>query len=139
MLLHGSWAHVLINGAMLMAFGAGVERWLGAWRMLGLFTVCGLAAVAVQFALNPASTDPVIGASGGLSGLFAAVLVMMQHQGAMRGRFGLWPLIALWLVTTVAFGYTGAPDGSAIAWAAHVGGFIAGFAFLPLFRRGRNQ
>ena len=140
MLLHGSWAHVLINGAMLMAFGAGVERWLGGGRMLLFGAACGLASIAVQFALNPTTLDPVIGASGALSGLFAAILVLMHEQGlTSRGRFGLWPLIILWVVVSVVFGYTGAPDGSAIAWAAHIGGFAAGFLLLPLFRRRRHD
>src|SRR6185369_9243968 len=49
MLLHGNWAHVLINTVTLAAFGTGVERWIGAKKMIAFFILCGLAAIAVQF------------------------------------------------------------------------------------------
>jgi membrane associated rhomboid family serine protease len=135
-LLHGSWMHLFMNGAMLMAFGTGCERWMGGRRLLLLFTLCSLAALAVQLAFAPDSTNPVIGASGGISGLFAAVLVMMQRQGYTgNGRFGIWPFILLWIGISVLFGMMGAPDGSTIAWPAHIGGFLAGFVFLkPVLR-----
>lgn len=136
MLLHGGWSHVLMNGVMLMAFGTGIERWLGGRRMCLFLVLCGLASALVHFALNPFSADPVVGASGGISGLFAAVLVMMQRMGqGVGGRHGLWPFILLWVVISVLFGITGGPGGSSIAWAAHIGGFLAGLLFLkPVMR-----
>ena len=131
MFLHGSWMHLVMNGAMMMAFGAGVERWMGGRRLFALFFLCALASGAVQFAFSPDSAHPVIGASGGLSGLFAAVLVMLQQRGyGATGRFGIWPFVLVWIVLSVIFGMMGAPDGSAIAWPAHIGGFLAGFVFL---------
>jgi membrane associated rhomboid family serine protease len=139
MLLHGNWTHVLMNGLMLLAFGSGVERWLGPWRMLAFFILCGLAAAAAQLALTPFSTDPVIGASGGLSGLFAAVMVMSNHMRDRAGldRTRLWPLALFWIVMTIGSGVIGMPaaEGNAIAWAAHLGGFLAGFAVLKLMRK----
>lgn len=133
--LHGSWLHLGMNGAMMMAFGAGCERWLGALRFTLLFFACALAAAAVQFAWDPSSTQPVIGASGGLSGLFAAVLVMMQRRGMTPGRYGIWPFALVWVGISVIFGLIGGPDGSVIAWPAHIGGFLAGFAFMRLIRQ----
>lgn len=130
--LHGSWMHVILNGFMMMAFGTGVERSIGSKRMFIFFMLCNIAAALTQFAFSPHSLAPVIGASGGISGLFAAVLLMMHQSGQSntKGRYGLLPFIALWIVISVAFGLIGGPDGSNVAWAAHIGGFLAGFVLL---------
>lgn len=136
MFLHGNWMHIILNGAMVMAFGAGIERWMGGRKMLVFFLLCSLSAALVQFAVTPHSDNPVIGASGGLSGLFAAVMVMIQQSGRLPpSRFGVWPLVLVWIGISFVFGMFGAPDGSPIAWVAHIGGFIAGFIFLkPVMR-----
>lgn len=131
MFLHGGWAHVIMNSVMMAAFGAGAERWMGARRMIVFFVLCSLSAAFIHFVLNPFSGDPVIGASGGLSGLFAAIIIMMQGMGAGSGsRYGIWPFVILWIVISILFGMMGAPGGGAVAWAAHIGGFLAGFVFL---------
>ncbi|MBU0800690.1 MAG: rhomboid family intramembrane serine protease [Alphaproteobacteria bacterium] len=136
MFLHGNWMHLIMNGAMMMAFGTGCERWMGGRRFLVLFILCGLASAFVQFLFDPASTNPVIGASGGLSGLFAVVLLMMQERGlGGTSRFGIWPFIIIWIGISVIFGLMGAPGGGVIAWPAHIGGFLSGFLFFkPVMR-----
>lgn len=132
MWLHASWLHIGMNGVMLTAFGAGIEKWMGGKRMLILFVLTGLAACLFHFILSPFSTHMMIGASGGVSGLFAAVLIMLQSQGRLgAGRYGILPFVGLWIGISFIFGLLGGPDGSAIAWAAHIGGFIAG---LVLFK-----
>lgn len=140
MLLHGNWLHIGMNSVMLLAFGAGVEKWMGGKRMLILFFACGLAAIAFHFALAPFSENPVIGASGGLSGMFAAVLVMLQQQGRLgTGRYGILPFAAFWIGIALVFGLLGGPDGSVIAWAAHIGGFLAGLLFIkPVLKMGKS-
>ena len=102
MLLHGNWMHLAINGLMLAAFGAGAERWMGSRRMIALALISGLFATAFYFIFSPFSKDPVIGASGALNGLFAAVIVMMTRARAQAGmgRNSLAPFIAIWLVVT---------------------------------------
>lgn len=135
--LHGSWTHILLNGFMMMAFGTGVERWMGGKRLFVFFMLCNLCAALAQFVFDPFSPAPVIGASGGLSGLFAAVLLMMQkEQGLGAGnRHGILPFILLWIAISVIFGLIGGPGQSSIAWAAHIGGFLAGFVlFKPVMR-----
>lgn len=135
MLLHGGWMHLVMNSAMLMAFGAGIERWIGPARMLALFVLCGLAAAVIQFAASPFSTVPIVGASGAISGLFAAVMVMLRETvGLNAGRRGLWPFLTLWIGITILTGIIGGPDGARIAWQAHIGGFLSGFLFLRLLR-----
>lgn len=136
MFLHGGWLHLGMNGAMLMAFGAGLERWLGARHMLLVFILCGLAGAALQFALSPFSPVPMIGASGGLSGFFAVAIIMMNKGRGTMGhpKYGLWPLIILWIGISIVFGMMGAPDGSMVAWGAHVGGFIGGLIAARVMR-----
>lgn len=135
MFLHGGWMHIIMNVFMLAAFGSGVERWLGSKRMLILFFASGLFGVAAHYILNTASVYPMIGASGGISGLFAAAIVMLNRgQREMGGRIGILPFALLWIGLSIGFGMLGGPDGSAIAWAAHVGGFLGGFAVLKAMR-----
>lgn len=133
--IHGSWLHLIMNTVMMAAFGSGIERWMGARRMAIFFFLCGLCGAAFHFALNMHSPFPVIGASGALSGLFAAAIIMLNRgRGEMGGRFGILPFILLWIGITVGFGMMGSPDGSDIAWAAHLGGFLGGFAILKLMK-----
>lgn len=135
MLLHGGWMHVMMNLFMLAAFGSGVERWLGPKKTLILFIISGLFGVGAHYLLNTASPYPMIGASGGLSGLFAAALIMMSRgQREMGGRFGILPFVLIWIGLSIGFGMLGGPDGSMVAWAAHVGGFLGGFIVLKAMK-----
>ena len=90
--------------------------------------------------LAPHSDAPIIGASGGISGIFAAVILLMKrNRMGFEGRFGLWPFIILWIVIAGVFGALGSPDGGNVAWAAHIGGFFAGFLLLdPLMKLGKR-
>lgn len=131
MFLHGGWLHVIMNSVMTMAFGAGVERWLGSTRMLKFFFFCSLISLTVHFALNPFSDATVIGASGGINGLFAAVIVMLYRDGKLGySKYGVFPVIGLWVGITILFGMLGGPGMGNIAWAAHLGGFLGGFILL---------
>ncbi len=133
MFLHGSWLHIAMNGIMLMAFGSGVEKWIGGKKMMFIFIFSGLCGIALQYVLDPSSIYPVIGASGGLSGLFAAAFMMISKmQGSSNN--GIWPFIILWIIISVIFGFFGSPDGNSVAWAAHLGGFFGGFGALKLLK-----
>lgn len=140
--IHGGWMHVLMNGIMLIAFGAGLEPWMGWRRMVLLMLACNLVSVITQVIFSIGSTDPVIGASGALSGLFAAAIIMMQDRNggvSTMGKYGYWPLILVWIGTSILFGVTGGPEGEAIAWPAHIGGFLTGFAlYKPIMKIGRR-
>lgn len=137
MFIHGSLTHIFMNVAMLLAFGSGLEKWLGRKKFLLLFFGSGLIAILVHYILNNYSPEVVIGASGATSGLFAAGIIMLRNLGSGigSGPYGIYPLIALFIVITVLFAFTGSPDGSAIAWQAHLGGFAGGLLFMKLFRK----
>ena len=128
MVIHGGIMHLIVNSGMLLAFGSAIEKILGSKRMLLLFVMSGIAGAFTHFLIVPNSMAPLIGASGGISGLFAALLVVMSRNGADKKK--LFVLVAIWIVISLLFGFMGPPDGSDanIAWAAHLGGFFFGLA-----------
>lgn len=129
--LHGGWLHLIVNTVMLAAFGSAVEKWLGARRMLAVFAGSSLIALALHFVADPSSTASVVGISGGISGFFGALLIMMQQENMLGNRRNsILPFIAIWVVISIVFGYMGAPDGSPIAWLAHIGGFFGGLGIV---------
>lgn len=142
MWLHGGVFHVLLNCFMLVAFGAGVERWLGSFRLLQIFILCGLAGLLIHFIFFWGDTIPVVGASGGISGLFAVVLVMI-NKGRWRGGpgfagGGILPFAILWIVISLLSGVFSGFGHAAVAWAVHLGGFLGGFILMwPYYQRNR--
>lgn len=132
--LHGGWFHIAMNSLMLLAFGAGTERAMGRGRTAFLFILSGLGGALAQFALGPLSPIPMIGASGALSGLFAAMVLRLQKSGMMpMGRFGIWGVAALWIGLSFLMALAGGAVGIGnVAWAAHAGGFITGVALMRL-------
>lgn len=135
MFIHGNWLHLAMNGFMMAAFGSGIERWLGAKRMVIFFVLCSLCGIALHFAVFPFSIHPVVGASGGLSGLFAAALVMLNRPyGPQDMKRRIMPFAILWIGISVVFGLLGGPDGSSVAWVAHIGGFLGGFLVMKAMK-----
>ncbi|WP_372001565.1 rhomboid family intramembrane serine protease [Tistrella mobilis] len=129
--LHGGFLHLLMNMALLAAWGAGVERAIGPLRMVVFYLVCGGAGALAHVLLYPESMVPMIGASAGISGLFAGVLIIMRRHRASGGA--ILPLALLWIATAVITGIWGTPgaEGESVAWVAHIGGFLAGLALFP--------
>jgi membrane associated rhomboid family serine protease len=128
MFLHADWAHVGINVATLAAFGAPVERFLGSRRYFAFYIATGLAGALLHAVIYPTSTDPMLGASGAISGLFGGLLLLMRERGRMTA---LVPFAILWIVLQLGLGFFGATGGGdRIAWAGHVGGFVAGLLLI---------
>jgi len=147
MFLHGGWAHLLSNMLALYIFGDNVEDRLGSVRYLLFYLLCGLAAASVHVATNPTSPLPTIGASGAISGVLAAYLVLFPASRVIT----LVPLFFLpWFVEIPAIFYlgfwflsqllnglftivTGAQAFGGVAWWAHIGGFVAGLLLVRIF------
>lgn len=123
--LHAGWFHLAINSVTFAAFAAGMEKRMGARNMLIVFFLSSALACFTQLAASPHSQDPLIGASGGISGLFGAVLVMLKHDNQLQGQ-RILPMVILWILISVGFGMMGGPNNEQIAWVAHIGGFVAG-------------
>jgi membrane associated rhomboid family serine protease len=148
MFLHGGWAHLIGNMLYLRIFGDNVEDRVGHLRYLGLYLATGVAAALAQAYLSPDSTLPTVGASGAISGVLGAFLVMFPRARVMTllplllffpvievpaaVYLGLWFLMQV-LNATVALAVMG--DSGGVAWWAHVGGFVAGMTLAPLLRR----
>ena len=131
--LHGGWIHLGVNMITLAAFGAPVERLLGVRRFVLFYLSSGIVAGAVHIAFFSGSTDPVIGASGAISGVFGGVLMLMRYVGSLNS---LLPVAGIWIALNVFFGIFGGTPGAAgeqVAWVAHIGGFVYGLAAIRLF------
>lgn len=153
MFLHGSLAHLAVNMLFLWVFGAAVEDRFGPGPFLGLYLVGGILGTLTFVAFNTGSAAPLVGASGAVSAAMGAYLLI----GARRRILALVAPIPLVAVTLPAWALLGpylvsqlvTPDDAAVAWQAHVGGMVAGFAiaigvrfFIPeagLTRRARRQ
>ena len=148
MFLHGGWAHLLGNGIFLWVFGNNVEDSMGRARFVLFYLLCGLAAAGAQIAIDPASPVPMIGASGAVSGVLGAYLILYPRVRVhMFVGFFLLSLPA-YLVLLIWIGMqllAGLPQlttlnqaaGSGVAVWAHIGGFFAGVALIKLFENPR--
>ena len=133
MFLHGSFLHLTVNCLWLLAFGPIVARRCGTATFLAFFFACGIAGALVYLAFNWGSPEPVIGASGGISGLMAAGIRMLRWPNVAPSN-GLSPVLsrpvlmftAFWLATNLLLGFTGVGTGEQVAWQAHLGGFFCG-------------
>jgi membrane associated rhomboid family serine protease len=131
--LHGGWVHLVVNMVSLAAFGAPVARLLGARRFMLFYLSAGVVAGFAHVVFSPDSVDPVIGASGAISGIFGGVLMLMRSVGSLTS---ILPVAAIWIGLNVFFGLYGGTPGAAgeqVAWMAHIGGFVYGLATIRFF------
>jgi membrane associated rhomboid family serine protease len=147
MFMHGGWLHIAGNMLFLWVFGDNVEDTMGHVKYLIFYLICGLAAGGLQIAINPDNQTPLIGASGAISGVLAAYLVLFP-RGKIRTILMLgipimvlvpaWGMIGYWIVIQFISGIASlgvqTRDTSGVAYFAHIGGFITGAALVLLFR-----
>lgn len=146
MFLHGGWLHLIGNMLYLWIFGDNIEDSMGHARFLVFYLVCGVAAVAAQTLPDPESTIPMIGASGAISGVLGAYLLLHPRANVLvlipLGFFSqlirvpAMLVLGFWFVIQLV-SELGAPEGGGVAFRAHIGGFIAGMALIPLFKARR--
>ena len=141
MFLHGGWMHLLGNMLFLWIFGDNVEDSMGHLRFLVFYLVCGVAAALAHAALNADSTVPMVGASGAISGVLGAYLVLHPRTQVlvlfmyMVTRLPAFVVLGLWIgMQVVNASMVGGVEGGGTAWWAHIGGFIAGAALIVPFR-----
>ncbi len=149
MALHGSWTHLLLNSVWLLAFGPIVARRLGALLFLLFFLAAGIAGAALFLALDWGGIDPVVGASGAISGLMAAGVRLLPLSLPFRSEAPPAPILsrqvlsftAVWVLVNLAVGLLGFPlaGSGAIAWQVHLGGYFAGLLLIGPFDRLRRK
>lgn len=143
MFLHGGLMHLGGNMLYLWIFGNNIEDVMGHGRYLVFYLLCGVAAAMAQSLPDMGSTVPMIGASGAISGVLGAYLLLFPKAQVqviiplgffmMRTIPAGW-LLGLWIAFQVLSGATSNSGGGGVAWWAHVGGFVAGMVLVHLFR-----
>ncbi len=143
MVVHGGWAHALLNAVGALAFGTPVARWFGrsqAWRFFAFYLVCGLLSSLGYVLLHWGRADVLVGASGAISGLMGATSRLIDRPGALApfrsrtviGMAAAWGFINLLMALRwIDVGSGGAP----IAWEAHLFGYAAGLLLIAPFSR----
>ena len=143
MFLHGGFMHLAGNMLYLWIFGNNIEDVLGHFRFAIFYLLCGLAAAGGQILQNPDSVIPMIGASGAISGVLGAYLVLFPHARVLvmiplgfymhMTRLSAAWVLGLWFAVQLANSLL-AGDGPGVAWFAHIGGFIAGIVLVLVLR-----
>ena len=147
MFLHGSWMHLLGNMWFLWLFGNNIEDSMTRPRFLAFYLLCGLAAAFAQIYGEPTSAIPMVGASGAISGVMGAYLVLFPRVrvwtfvplGFFFYRIPLpaWVMLIYWAFLQFAGGLTSiiSDEMGGVAFWAHVGGFAAGILLVKVFAR----
>jgi membrane associated rhomboid family serine protease len=148
MFLHGSWMHLLGNMWFLWLFGNNIEDSMTHGRFVAFYLLCGIAAALLQVMAQPASTVPMVGASGAISGVMGAYLVLYPRVRVYTllplGFFfttiavPAWVMLLYWAFIQLVSGVTtiGADSGTGgVAFWAHLGGFVAGVVLVKVFER----
>ena len=140
MFMHGGWSHIIGNMLFLWVFGDNIEDAMGSVRFFFFYILCGVAGAIAHLLSDPNSVTPLVGASGAVSGVVAAYLMLRPCAkvtilvvGIIPLRLGsawvlgFWALAQVWNVLSAATGDT--------AWWAHIGGLLVGAALTIVLRR----
>lgn len=146
MFLHGGWMHLLGNMLFLYIFGDNLEDVMGHLGFAVFYLLSGLAAAFLQYAADPMSEIPMVGASGAIAGVMGGYLLLFP-----KARVDVlliififiriipvpaWIMLGLWFAFQMFAGFTTPTDGGGVAYWAHAGGFVAGLVLaLPVFLR----
>jgi membrane associated rhomboid family serine protease len=149
MFMHGGFAHLFGNMLYLWIFGDNLEDDMGHARYAVFYLLCGLLASLAHVFMNTDSFIPSLGASGAISGVLGGYLLLHPkrrvHAIVLRGfvtQVPGWVAVGLWFVLQLINGLGmlgGGSQAGGVAYAAHIGGFIAGFALVKLFVIGRPR
>ena len=148
MFLHGGWFHLLGNCLFFWVFGNNIEDSMGHFRFLAFYLICGLAAAATHILMQPGSPVPTVGASGAISGILGAYLVLYPRVRVRMlfifiiffkvFRIPAWAVLLWWFALQVL---SALPEmmsvrpevSSGVAVWAHIGGFVTGLILVKFF------
>lgn len=148
MFMHGGWGHLIMNMWFLWVFGNNIEDAMGHGRYLVFYLVAGVLAAAAHIVTAPDSPVPTVGASGAISGVMGAYVVLYPRVRVDTLVFVVffirvlplpaWAMLGYWILLqflqgVATAGAAGATGGVAV-W-AHVGGFVVGVVLAKLFAR----
>lgn len=140
MFMHGGWMHLVGNMLFLWVFADNVEDAMGHLRFLAFYLLCGLIGGAAHTLLHLSSQAPLVGASGAISGVIAAYLMLFPRARVFGLAASVVPVtIPVWLAlgafVALQVYHVLVATGGITAWWAHMGGLIAGAALVGLFKR----
>jgi membrane associated rhomboid family serine protease len=150
--MHGGWWHLILNMWTLFIFGSSLEGRIGRLQFLNFYLICGISASFAHAYFNQDSAVPALGASGAIAGVLGAYATTFPRAKltililiVIIPFFFKIPALAyalIWFVFQFAQGFIdlASPSmGGGIAWWAHIGGFLAGVALIPLWRFGPDR
>jgi membrane associated rhomboid family serine protease len=149
MFMHGSYLHLAGNMLFLWIFGNNVEDAMGPVRFVVFYLLGGIAALALQIAVNPDSMVPTLGASGAIAGVLGGYILLYPRARVMTLIFIIFFVtlieipavfvLGIWFAEQLVFGAVGVShptsDGGGVAYFAHIGGFAFGLLAIHLFAR----
>lgn len=144
MFMHGDLMHIVGNMLFLWIFGDNIENLIGHIRFAIFYLLCGFAAAVAQVALSPDSIIPMLGASGAISGVLGGYVLLFPMKPVRAFILRVYTTVPAWIALGIWIGYqlilgfltpAGTPG---VAYAAHIGGFVAGVALIKIFAIGRR-
>ncbi len=145
MFLHGGWMHLIGNMLYLWIFGNNIEDVMGHGRFLIFYALCGIVAALSHATIDPVSVIPMVGASGAISGVLGAYLLLYPRARVLvlipLGFFSQMVyvpaaiVLGLWFVLqVVSGGFSLGTEGGGVAFFAHIGGFLGGMVLIGFFK-----
>ena len=144
MFMHGGIMHIFGNMLFLFIFGDNIENLIGHIRYAVFYLLCGFAAAAGQILMGPDSIIPMLGASGAISGVLGGYALLFPKNPIRAILFNFlttvpaFVAIGIWIVYQLVLGYLTPSGGGGVAYAAHIGGFVAGLGLIKVFAIGRQ-
>ena len=142
MFMHGDFMHLFGNMLFLWIFGDNIENLLGHFRFAAFYIVCGIAAALAQVIMGPGSIIPMLGASGAISGILGGYMLLFPTRRVRALIFNVFTTVpayvalGLWIGYQLVLGYLTPSGSGGVAYAAHIGGFIAGILLIKVFAFG---
>jgi membrane associated rhomboid family serine protease len=142
MFLHAGFLHIAGNMLYLWIFGNNIEDAMGHAKFTLFYLVCGVAAALTMLAMDPSSHTPIVGASGAISGVLAAYMLLYPrarvHVVVPLIFYAFWVravwVVGIWFALQLVSAVMTPPSEPGTAWWAHVGGFAAGLILTPLLK-----
>lgn len=142
MFMHGDIMHIFGNMLFLWIFGDNIENLIGHIRYAIFYIICGVAAALGQIVMDTDSIIPMLGASGAISGVLGGYLLLFPTRRVRALLFNIYTTVpayvalGIWIGYQLLQGYLSPAGTGGVAYAAHIGGFIAGLVLIKVFAIG---
>jgi membrane associated rhomboid family serine protease len=145
MFMHGGFMHIFGNMLFLWVFGDNLEDRIGHVRYACFYLLCGFAAALGQIVMDTSSVVPMLGASGAISSVLGGYLLLFPHRRVKAIIFNFFTevpayvALGIWIVYQLIAGYMTPAGTGGVAYAAHIGGFLAGVILIKIFAIGTRN